>query len=109
MALRTFEHVLLLLAVGLIWGCRTADYNRPLPEGAPALIPLGPNEPWPDVAFDWRNRAEVLPALERSIEWTKKPSAPRYFPMAGITHQQTLDGLTDHVRRQATAGGFDFR
>lgn len=69
------------------------DWGRALPEGAPALIPLGPDEPRPDFAADWRNRERVLKAVERSIEWTTKPSAPRFFPIEGVTHQRALASL----------------
>jgi len=69
------------------------DYGRPLPPGAPALIPLGPKEPRPDVRPEWSAKEKLLPPLDKSLEFLQKPSAPRYFPMAGISHQRTLDSV----------------
>jgi len=66
------------------------DYTRALPPGAPALIPLGPDEPRPDVRPEWAAKDKILPALDHSLEFLHKPSAPRFFPMAGITHERTL-------------------
>ena len=63
-------------------GCRaTPDYARPLPAGWPALLPLAPGEPRPDLAQEWYARDEILPALnpvlvalrpERRQKQTKK-------------------------------------
>ena len=69
------------------------DYGRSLPSGASALIPLGPGEPRPDYAGDWSQRQAILPALDRSIEWTSKASAARHFPIAGISHERALKSL----------------
>jgi membrane-bound lytic murein transglycosylase A len=69
------------------------DYGRPLPEGAPALIKLGLDERKPDLQQTWRSRAEILPALDRSIQWTRLEYAQQFFPMAGITHELALKSL----------------
>jgi membrane-bound lytic murein transglycosylase A len=69
------------------------DWGRALPEGAPALIPLGPDEPRPDFAADWGNKEKILAALERSLEWTAKPSAPRFFPIEGVSHERAMASL----------------
>jgi membrane-bound lytic murein transglycosylase A len=69
------------------------DYGRPLPEGAPALIKLGLDERKPDLQQTWRSRAELLPALDRSIQWTRLEYAQKFFPMAGITHALALTSL----------------
>jgi membrane-bound lytic murein transglycosylase A len=85
----------LLLALAL--GCKTAapapDYWQPLPPGAPALLPLAPGEAHPDFSHQWNERAELLPVLERSIAWTKKPSSARFFPIEGVSHERALKSL----------------
>ncbi len=79
-------------------GCTTTrpvvpDYGRALPEGAAALLKLGPNERKPDLAVTWTERADLLPALERSIQWTRLEYAQQFFPMAGISHPRALRSL----------------
>jgi membrane-bound lytic murein transglycosylase A len=86
------------LFLALAAGCKTApapapDYWQPLPPGAPALLPLAPGEPHPDFSQQWNARAELLPALENSIAWTKKPSSARFFPIEGVTHERALKSL----------------
>ncbi len=69
------------------------DYGRALPVGAEALIPLGPQERRPDLRAQWFGRRELLPALDLSIAWTRKPSAKQHFPAAGIDHGRALESL----------------
>jgi len=71
------------------------DYGRPLAPGAAALIELGPDERRPDVraTWTWPEREEILPALERSISWTRSKHSRQFFPMAGITHERALASL----------------
>ncbi len=73
--------------------CVTPDYGRPLPPGAPALLKLKPGEKPPDFAEGFHNRAEILPALDRSIEWFKRPSSAQFFPQEGITFERARDTL----------------
>jgi membrane-bound lytic murein transglycosylase A len=79
------------------------DWGRALPPGAHALIPLGPDEPRPDFAADWDRREEVGRALDRSIEWTTKTSAPRFFPVEGVTHERALASLKRFKELLATS------
>lgn len=90
------------IAVGLIFAstaCQAVrtesgpDYSRPLPAGASALIPLGPNEVPPSLGHVWLERASVRPALEHSLRWTRMDYANQFFPMAGITHDRALRSL----------------
>jgi membrane-bound lytic murein transglycosylase A len=87
----------LLTALPLLAGlaaCKaTPDYSRPLPAGWPALIPLAPDEPRPSFAEEWYARDELLPALERSLEWTARPHARQFFPIEGISHERALASL----------------
>lgn len=72
-------------------GCTTTpNYGLALPEGAPALIPVGPGEKLPDFGRDWANRDELLPAIDQSIAWLRRAHAPRFFPQAGIDHDLVL-------------------
>jgi membrane-bound lytic murein transglycosylase A len=83
------------LALLTLGACRTTpDYSRALPVGAPALIPLPPGAPHPDFAAQWRDRDEIVPALDHSIEWTKRESAQKFFPVEGISHARALKSLT---------------
>jgi membrane-bound lytic murein transglycosylase A len=86
--------LLVALVAGGLAGCKSKpDYNRPLPEGWPALLPVTPEER-PDFAADWPAlKSELLPALERSIEWTRKEYAEQFFPIEGVTHERALASL----------------
>lgn len=71
------------------------DYGRPLAPGAAALIELGPDERRPDMrgTWTWPEREELVPALERSISWTRSKHSEQFFPIAGITHERALASL----------------
>jgi len=87
------KHIL-LAALLLLAACKTApDYSRPLPEGAPALIPLAPGEAPPDFGQQWNVRREILPALDHSIAWTKRATSQRHFPIEGVSHARALASL----------------
>ncbi len=73
--------------------CRSPDYGRALPPGTPALIPLGKHDKRPALGLQWRQRSEILPALDRSIEWTRKDSSKQFFPVEGIDHAAALASL----------------
>jgi membrane-bound lytic murein transglycosylase A len=81
--------------LALAAGCKTTtpDYWKPLPAGAPALLPLAPGEQHPDFAQQWNSRDELLPALAGSIAWTKKPSSEHFFPIERVTHERALKSL----------------
>jgi membrane-bound lytic murein transglycosylase A len=94
--LRAAPFLLLALAAG----CKTAplappapDYWQPLPPGSPALLPLAPGEQHPDFSQQWSARADLLPALDNSIAWTKKPSSAHFFPIEGVSHERALKSL----------------
>jgi membrane-bound lytic murein transglycosylase A len=87
-------HLLALLLLVLVSGCKSRpDYSRPLPDGAPALIPLGPKDKRPDFGPQWAARAQILPPLEQSIEWSKKKTSARYFPIEGVTIERLAQSL----------------
>ncbi|MEQ1894084.1 MAG: MltA domain-containing protein [Planctomycetota bacterium] len=74
--------------------CKTTpDYNTPLGDGVSALIPLGPRDKVPNFASQWQDRHDLVPALERSITWTRREHARQFFPIAGIEHGRALASL----------------
>lgn len=91
--------LLLAVAAGALSSCALferpvePDYGRQLPVGADALIELGPGEPMPDMRATWYQREEILPPLERSLDWTRTRHAEQFFPAAGITHERALRSL----------------
>ena len=95
----------LVLALG-VSGCKvTPDYNRPLPDGWPALIRVEPAD-IPPLGADWPAvKQELLPALDRSIAWTRKDYAEQFFPVEGITRERALASLLRF--RELLAGALD--
>ena len=84
----------LLLSLALLPACKSSpDYGRPLPPGAPALLPLDPGEEPPPFAPQWAERDEILPALDQSIAWTRKSTSAKWFPVEGIDHARALASL----------------
>ncbi len=81
------------------------EWGRPLPYGAPALIPLGPDETPPAVGHVWLERTAIRPALERSIGWTRGSWATGHFPIAGVTHERALASLERFATLLDTARG----
>jgi peptidoglycan lytic transglycosylase A len=76
-----------LLVIPLVAdGCR-------LTPGSPALIEVRPGEHRPDFGSQLYERDEILPALDRSIAWMKKPSSKGYYPVEGVTHDRALRSL----------------
>lgn len=70
----------------------TKDYYRQLPPGQHALRKLAPAD-WPDFGPQIRQRAELIEACSRSLNYLGKPSAKGFFPMAGISQQQVLESV----------------
>ena len=91
------RHLALLLGTSLLFaGCQTPerDYGKPLPPGWPALLEVTDLTEWPNLSKDWRRREELLPALDRSIDWFKKDSSTSFFPMEGVSHERAFASLT---------------
>lgn len=89
------RHLLIGILLALLASCtglgQTTDGH--LADGAPALIPLGPDEPLPNLREAWDARDDVSESLELSITWTRRKHAEQFFPMAGITHEHALRSL----------------
>lgn len=78
----------------LLGACRaTPDYGRPLEPGQPALIAVDIESLDLPLEREWAARDEILPALERSIAWTRRRHAEQFFPMARIDHDRALVSL----------------
>ena len=75
--------------------------------GAAPLLRLRAGEPYPDLRSTWVERAEVLPALEKSIQWTRSPHAAGFFPAAGISYQRALRSLEQFRALLDTASSAD--
>ena len=94
------------LLLSLSAACATTpDYGSPLAEGAPALLPLAPDEKVPDFSGQWALRDEILPALENSISWTRREHARSFFPIAGIEHDRALASLLRFREVLTTSSG----
>jgi len=91
------KHILLLafLLLPFLGSCKSTapDYGRALPDGAPALLPLGPDDKRPDFGPQWADRQSILPALDNSIAWSKKKSSAQFFPIEGITLERLQTSL----------------
>ncbi|MCP5020674.1 MAG: murein transglycosylase [bacterium] len=69
------------------------DYGRELPYGTNPLILLSADNLRPNVSGTWIDRAEFMPALERSIAWTNLAYSHQFFPAAEITHDTAVQSL----------------
>lgn len=91
---RPMKRVLVLLIAACLGACKsTPDYGAALAPGAAALLPLKKGESIPDFRAEWSAQDEILPALDRSITWTKRKHAEQFFPIAGIDHDRALRSL----------------
>jgi len=95
--IRSLDLLPLAAASLLLGACASAppmkDFNAPLPLGAPALIRVTDAGEWPDLREGWENRADLIPALERSIQWTTREYAKQFFPIEGISHGRAVESL----------------
>lgn len=97
------------LSVAALVGCKThqdqfvgpfaeEQVNTPLPDGEFGLFKLDPKD-YPDMRQAFMDRAGLLEALDKSIQYMKSPSSKRFFPSPNrgdtITHQQVLASLVD--------------
>lgn len=71
---------------------RELDYARPLEPGENALIRIDPDK-YPEFELGIRDRAALLGAVERSLDYMAKPSSKRHFPVEGISHERALRSL----------------
>jgi len=84
-----------LIACVMLTGCKSVepDYGRALKPGEPALQKLDRSD-WPDLAVAARGVDGSLGrALQRSMDWFKKPSTEQFYPIEGITHEHAKASL----------------
>lgn len=68
----------------VVTGCKvTPNYNQALGEGAAALIEV-PTDEVPGFGVDFAFRDDLMPALQRSIDWIDRPHAKKFFPIEGV-------------------------
>jgi membrane-bound lytic murein transglycosylase A len=96
--------------LALVASCAsTPDYGRGLADGAAALIPV-PADEIPDFGLDWSLRDEILPALDKSIDWIHRPHAKNYFPIEGVDiarAQGSLARFREILMGSATKADFE--
>jgi membrane-bound lytic murein transglycosylase A len=100
------------LALVLAAACTSPDYGRPLPEGAPALLPLPKGEQRPRFKEAWYARDELTPAIDRSLDWFKRPTSKSFFPKEGVTHaraQASVAHFRELLSSSLSAEEFDAR
>ena len=98
--------VLLLIVVFTVFGCRKPaevietkpPYDNPLPPGQNALPKITTPDEIPDFTMACLDLRDLRPAIDRSLNYLKKPSSRKFFPSGEITHDkavQSLNGFAD--------------
>jgi membrane-bound lytic murein transglycosylase A len=83
---------LALILTGCLNTPKEPEYGRPLPRGAEAMVRVDHGE-LPGFGHEWAMRHEIMPALEHSLEWTRRPHARTFYPQAGIGYERALASL----------------
>jgi membrane-bound lytic murein transglycosylase A len=92
---------LLLSLLTITMGCRAPvepiiarpDYDRPLLPGQQALRKITDPLQIPDFTLASLDLQGLKPAIENSLNYLRKSSSKRYFPVSSITHQRAVDSL----------------
>ncbi len=69
------------------------DYYKPLPAGAHALRKLDDPADMPDLRAGLEDQDQLLTSVQRSLNYLRKPSSKKFFPVSGISHEQVLRSL----------------
>ncbi|MHC4216236.1 MAG: murein transglycosylase A, partial [Planctomycetota bacterium] len=84
-------------AVFIVQGCQKPRprlrYDKELPPGAIALRKITDPAKIPDFTSGAYNLAGLRTAIDRSLNYLKKPSSRRFFPYSNITHDHAVDSL----------------
>jgi membrane-bound lytic murein transglycosylase A len=95
---------LLLSAATVIIGCKAPlkeaikpPYDKPLMPGQPALRKITNPDEIPDFSMACFELEGLKPAIEKSLDYLKKPSSKGFFPVSGITHQMAVDSLKEFL------------
>ena len=98
---REFIVSLVLACLVFMVGCRTPqkpkvhtlDYSRPLPPGEVALRKITDPAMIPDFTEACYDVANLRESVGHSLNYLAKPSSKRFFPYAGVTHDQAVASL----------------
>jgi membrane-bound lytic murein transglycosylase A len=93
-------------------------YDRPLGPGEQALVKITNPYEIPDFTLACIDLEGLEGAIERSLNYLKKPSSKQFFPINGITHQRVVkslevfkgyieSGMTESELNQAIRENFD--
>ncbi|HAL44654.1 MAG: hypothetical protein A2Y12_07870 [Planctomycetes bacterium GWF2_42_9] len=69
------------------------DYGRALPPGQLALRKITNPADIPDFTFACYDLSNLEKAIDKSINYLKKPSAQQYYPYGDISREQAIDSL----------------
>jgi peptidoglycan lytic transglycosylase A len=69
------------------------DYYKPLPAGAHALRKLDDPADMPNLRAGLEDQDQLLASVKRSLNYLRKPSSKKFFPVSGISHEQVLRSL----------------
>ncbi len=98
---REFIVSLVLACLIVMAGCRTPekprihtlDYSRPLPPGEVALRRITDPAMIPNFTAACYDVSNLRESVAHSLNYLTKPSSQRFFPYAGITHNQAVASL----------------
>lgn len=92
-----------IITISLV-GCKKAEkiepvklpeYDRPLPEGAIALVKITDPAQIPDFTFALADTRKLTDAILNSLSYLSKPSSQNFFPYANITHDDVVASLEE--------------
>ncbi|MBW7992112.1 MAG: murein transglycosylase [Planctomycetes bacterium] len=90
----------LLLTTTVIAGCRSRQmaktpYDQPLLPGQSALRKITDPYEIPDFTMACFDLADVKTAIDRSLNYLRKPSSQQFFPLGDVTHTRAVDSLKE--------------
>ena len=75
---------LLFVLQGLLSACQTGNTLNRLPVTAISIV-----DEWNEACVDaYQSRAELVHALDLSLNWFNKIESHAFYPIAGITHEE---------------------
>jgi membrane-bound lytic murein transglycosylase A len=88
----------LLLIITIITGCKSRQqvktpYDNPLLPGQSALRKITDPYKIPDFTMACFDLANLRTAIDRSLNYLKKPSSQKFFPLGDITHKRAVDSI----------------
>lgn len=104
---KTVFLVILLSFLAIFAGCKRAEeietaklpeYDRPLPEGALALVKIEDPAEIPDFTFALADTRNLADAVMNSLSYLSKPSSKEFYPYCEITHQHVVASLEEFVK-----------